>query len=93
MRASLLEYANKVTLPMQKDGNKGFCDDYRPLNSQTWKDAYPMPLIDDVLSQMGSAGWFIALDLHSGMNYDDVKKMMFIIKTCLYEWLVMPLGF
>jgi hypothetical protein len=98
MRASLLEYANKVTLPMQKDGNKGFCDDYPPLNTQTWKDAYPMPLIDDVLSQMGSAGWFIALDLHSGfwhirMNYDDVKKMMFIIKTCLYEWLVMPLGF
>jgi hypothetical protein len=46
---------------MKKDGNKRFYGDYWPLNTQTWRDAYPMPLIDDVLSQMGSIKWFITL--------------------------------
>ncbi len=55
MGASSLKYAYKVTLPMKKDGNECFCDDYQPLNIQTRKDAYPMPLIDEVLSQMGYA--------------------------------------
>jgi hypothetical protein len=56
-----------------------------------------MPLIDDVLSQMGFVEWFPTLDLHSGfwhirMNFDDVKKTTFITNTCLYEWLVMSFG-
>jgi len=79
MWANSLEYTYKVTLPMKKDGNKHFCGDYQPLNTQTRRDACPMPLIDDVLSQMGFAEWFTTLDLHSGfwqirMNHDDVKK-------------------
>jgi hypothetical protein len=55
MWAISLEYACKLTLTMEKDGNKCFCGDYRPLNIQTLKDAYLMPLIDDVWSQMGFA--------------------------------------
>ncbi len=61
----IIRIACKITFTMKKDGNKRFCGDYRPLNTQTQKDAYPMSLIDDVLSQMGYAEWFIALDLHS----------------------------
>jgi hypothetical protein len=30
---------------------------------QTRRDSFPMLLIDDVLSQMGSNQWFSALDL------------------------------
>jgi hypothetical protein len=63
MQASSSKYACKITLPMKKDGSKCFYGDYWPLNIQTWRDAYPMPLIDDVLSQMGSVKWFITLDL------------------------------
>jgi len=40
-----------------------FCGNYRPLNTQTHRDVYPMPLIDNVLSQMGVAKWFTTLDL------------------------------
>jgi len=50
MRSNTLEYACKVTLLINKDGNKRFCGDYRPLNLQTKRDIFPMPLVDDVLN-------------------------------------------
>jgi hypothetical protein len=97
MRPSLSEYVCKVTLPMKKDGSKGLCGDSQPLNMQTHKNAYPMPLIEDILIQLGSIEWFFVLDLqnwfyHIKMNLDDVKKMVFFTKFGLYEWLVMPFG-
>jgi hypothetical protein len=58
-------YVCKVNLLIKRDGNKRLCGDYRPLNMQTKRDSFPMPLIDDVFSQMGSNQWFSALDLQS----------------------------
>jgi hypothetical protein len=60
------EYACKVNLPIKRDGNRWFYGDYRPLNLQTRRDSFPMPLIDDDLSQMGSSQRFSALDLQFG---------------------------
>ncbi len=53
MCKSALEYACRVTLLMKKDGSQRFCGDYRPLNHQTRWDSFPMPLIEDVLNQLG----------------------------------------
>jgi hypothetical protein len=53
MHESALEYAYRVTLPMKKDGSRKFCGDYRPFNHQTRKDSFLMPLIEDVLNQLG----------------------------------------
>jgi hypothetical protein len=50
MKPSDSEYACKVTLPIKKDGSMRFCGDYRPLNLQTRRDSFPMPLVDDVIS-------------------------------------------
>jgi hypothetical protein len=50
MRPSDSEYACRVTLPVKKDGSMMFCGDYRPLNLQTRRDSFPMPLVDDVIS-------------------------------------------
>jgi hypothetical protein len=44
------KYVCRVSLLVKRDGNRRFCGDYRPLNMQTRKDSFPMPLIDDVLS-------------------------------------------
>ncbi len=66
MRAMSSKYAYKVTLPIKKDGRMHFCCEYLPLNTQTCRDAYPMPLIDNVLSQMGFIEWFTFLDLQNG---------------------------
>ncbi len=66
MRPSNSEYACRVTLPVKKDGSRRFCGDYRPLNAQTRRDMFPMPLVEDVIDQLGKSVWFTALDLQSG---------------------------
>ncbi len=63
MRPSDSEYAYRVTLPVKKDGSMRFCGDYRPLNLQTKRDSFPMPLVEDVIFQLGRLAWFTALDL------------------------------
>jgi hypothetical protein len=90
MRHNNSEYACRVTLPVKKDGSKRFCGDYRPLNAQTRCDSFPMPLVKDVIDQLGSSAWFTALDLQFGfwqirMAPEDVKKTALITKTGLYD--------
>jgi hypothetical protein len=74
-----------------------FFGDYRPLNFQTRRDYFPMPLIEDVLNQLGHCKWFSVFDLQSWfwqilMAPNDVKKITIITKLGLYEWNVMPFG-
>jgi hypothetical protein len=90
MRPSSSEYACRITLLAKKDGSRRFCGDYRPLNAQTRRDSFPMPLVEDVIDQLGNSTWFIALDLQSGfwqirMAPEDVKKTALITKTGLYD--------
>ncbi len=97
MRPINSEYACRVTLPIKKDGSRRFCGDYRPLNAQTRRDSFPMPLVEDVIDQLGKSSWFTALDLQSGfwqirMDLEDSKKTALITKTGLYDWTVMPFG-
>jgi hypothetical protein len=54
-----------------------------------------MPLVEDVIDQLGKSTWFTTLDLQSGfwqirMSSEDVKKTALITKTGLYDWTVMP---
>jgi hypothetical protein len=56
-----------------------------------------MPLVEDVIDQLGNSSWFTALDLQSGfwqiwMAPEDMKKTTLITKTGLYDWTVMPFG-
>jgi hypothetical protein len=54
MKNNEFEYACKVSLLIKKYGSRRFCGDYRPLNMQTKRDSFPLPLIDDVFFQMGN---------------------------------------
>ncbi len=97
MKPSDSAYACRVTLPVKKDGSRQFCGDYRPLNLQTRQDSFPMPLVDDVISQLARSAWFTALDLQSGfwqirMAPEDMRKTTLITKSRLYDWIVMPFG-
>jgi hypothetical protein len=58
---------------------------------------FPMPLVEDVIDQLGKVTWFTALDLQSGfwqirMAPEGMKKTSLITKTGLYDWTVMPFG-
>lgn len=60
-------------------------------------ESYPLPLMEDVLAQLGKFTTFSTLDLQSSfwqirMALEEVKKTTVITKNVLFEWLVMPFG-
>lgn len=50
----------------KKSGDLRLCVDYRELNKRTTKDAYPLPLPDEVQDQLAGSTMFSTLDLQSG---------------------------
>ncbi|GFT14561.1 transposon Tf2-9 polyprotein [Trichonephila clavipes] len=54
IRESCSDYCSPIVLCKKKDGNLRICIDYRKINSKTDKDRYPLPLIEEVLDQLGS---------------------------------------
>jgi hypothetical protein len=55
-----------MTFPIKKDDSQWFCKDYCPLNQHTRRDTFFMPLVVDVLMQLGRSHCYSALDLQFG---------------------------
>lgn len=51
-------YASPVVLVKKKDGSWRLCVEYRSLNKQTIKDKYPIPLLEDLLDELGGSKFF-----------------------------------
>ncbi|KAL7883614.1 hypothetical protein SRHO_G00012720 [Serrasalmus rhombeus] len=64
LRAGIIEPSDMVN--KKKSQKIRFCVDYRPLNSVTKKDSYPLPRIDESLDLVSGSSWFSSLDLRSG---------------------------
>ena len=58
----------------KKDGKKQIVQDYRYLNKWTIKNNYPLPLILDVLKDIGTKKIFTKMDLRCGYNNVRIKK-------------------
>lgn len=87
-----------VLLVPKKDGQFRFCVDYRLLNKQTKRDAYPLPRIDDCLTSLTGNEYFTAMDLTSAFwqvpmaTMDDREKTAFRTHRGHYQFTKMPMG-
>jgi len=81
----------------KKDGSLRFCVDYRRLNSVTYRDSYPLPLIDNCLNALSGSSWYSTLDLRSGyynipIAEQDRDKSAFVARRGSFRFTVMPFG-
>ena len=63
----------------------------------TKPDTFPLPRIDDILDQLGTAKYFTTLDLAAGywqiqVSDNSIEKTAFVTPSGLFEFRVMPFG-
>ncbi|GBG77790.1 hypothetical protein CBR_g25721 [Chara braunii] len=97
IRRSSSPYGAPVLFVRKKNKDLRLCIDYRKLNSQTVKNAGPLPRIDDLLERLGGTKFFSKLDLKSGYHQisihpQDCYKSAFKTWYGHFEWIVMPFG-
>jgi hypothetical protein len=81
----------------KKDKTYRLCVDYRPLNTVTVKNKYPLTRIDLLFDQLIGAQVFSKIDLRSDyyqikIHEEDIPKTAFYTQYSLYEYLVMSFG-
>jgi hypothetical protein len=90
-------WASPAILVRQK-GKDRFCVDYRKVNALTKSDQYPLPRIDDILSQFAGKKWFSTFDANKGFHQipiaeHDKPKSAFRTHRGLHQYCYMPFGF
>ncbi|GFW06401.1 retrovirus-related Pol polyprotein from transposon 297 [Trichonephila clavipes] len=97
-------YASPVVLTRKNNGlppdspeTYRFAIDYRKLNAITKYPRYPLPVIDDLITNIPDTGIMSTLDLKSGyfqlaISSKDNKKTVFITRNGTFAFLRMPFG-
>ena len=91
------EWAAPLVPVRKKDNSIRLCVDYRKLNAITKVDPYPMPRVDDMIDEVGSAKFISTLDLTKGywqvlVSEEDRPKTAFVTPFGLYQFTRMPFG-
>jgi hypothetical protein len=81
----------------KKDGSPRIVVDYRGLNEITVKNAYPLPLIDELFDRVAGARYFTSIDLRDGFYQialppGDREKTAFRTRFGSFEYTVLPMG-
>ncbi|MBW0481435.1 hypothetical protein O181_021150 [Austropuccinia psidii MF-1] len=81
----------------KKDGGLHFCVDYHKINDVTWKNRYPVPPMDQILTIFNGSTIFSKINLHGDNNLLRIKGgdehlTAFRTKCGSYEYFVMLFG-
>ena len=87
IRENTSPYTSPIVLVRKKDNSLRMCVDYRKLNCKTYKDAYPLPRVEESFDALSGSKYFSTMDLTGGynqvaMNDDDIPKTAFTI----HQW-------
>ncbi|MBW0586419.1 hypothetical protein O181_126134 [Austropuccinia psidii MF-1] len=71
--------------------------DFRELDTYTFPDRYPIPIIQETLTQLSKANYITSMDALKGFQQKllipKAQKLLRIITHCgIYEYLRMPFG-
>lgn len=97
VRESCSPFASPILLVKKKNGDDRLCVDFRELNSNTIRDHFPLPLIQDQIDKLGKAKYFTTLDMKSGFHQipidnTSIEKTAFVTPDGQYEYVTMPFG-
>ena len=97
IRPSYSDWGSPCIVVKKFDGRYRFCVDYQALNTQTMKDAYPLPRIDELLDRLRGAKFFTPLDALSyfwqvPVCKGDKQKLAFCTSEGQWEPVMMPFG-
>ena len=97
IRNSQSPFNSPIWIVPKKDNKLRMVIDCRQVNKDTDQDAYPLPVIDDILDQLEQAKFFSAFDMSAGshqipMQEESKKYTAFSISQGYYEYNRMPFG-
>ncbi|KAL6463363.1 hypothetical protein MHYP_G00277540 [Metynnis hypsauchen] len=91
------EWVSPIVVTKKKTGGIRMCVDLRELNKAVIMDSHPLPLIEDILSELRGAAMFSTLDLKSAYHqltlHEDSRELTaFITHEGLYQYCRVPYG-
>lgn len=98
IEASASPYCSPIVLVKKKDHTWRMCIDFRKINENSERDAYPMPHIPSILSRLQKAKYVSSIDLKNGywqvpIRPEDRQFTAFVVPgRGLFQWRVMPFG-
>lgn len=94
---SFSSWSSPCLLDTKSDGSPRFCTDFRKVNAVTVPDAYPLPLIDDCIDEIGPANFVSKLDMLKGywqvpLTAHASEVSAFVTPDGFYQYTVMLFG-
>ena len=94
---SVSPWSHEVVMAPKPKGRWRLCCDFRPINSHTTADRFPLPDIITLLSCMQGAKYVTSFDLKTGFHQlnlrsTDRHRTAFRTRKGLWQWKVLPYG-